>query len=58
MSFAVLSPRKSHLIGHFVLARRIESARFSRVDTYSPRNHVHVFRIARPGFHSGVPHLD
>lgn len=47
MSFAVLSTRKRYLIGHFVLARRIDHPRFTRVDTYSPRNHVHVFRIER-----------
>jgi hypothetical protein len=47
MSFAVLSPRKSWLHGHLVLARRVEHPRFSRIDTISPRNHVHVFRIDR-----------
>jgi hypothetical protein len=45
MSFAVLSTRRSYLVGHFVLARRIEHPRFTRVDTFSPRNHVHGFRI-------------
>ena len=47
MSFAVLSPRASFLVGHFVLARRVEHPRFTRVETYSPRNHLHAFRIER-----------
>jgi Domain of unknown function (DUF5655) len=45
MSFAVLSPRKDGLVGHFVLARRVEHPRFTRVETYSARNHLHAFRI-------------
>jgi hypothetical protein len=45
MSFAAVSVRKSHLVGHFVLARRIEHPRFTRVDTISQRNHVHQFRL-------------
>jgi hypothetical protein len=34
--------------GHFVFARRIPHARFARIDTMSPRNHVHHFRITSP----------
>lgn len=45
MSFAVLSPRASWLIGHFVLARRVDDPRFTRVETFSKRNHLHAFRI-------------
>ena len=45
MSFAVLSPRATSLIGHFVLARRVEHPRFTRVETFSKRNHLHAFRI-------------
>lgn len=45
MSFAVLSTRTSWLTGHFVLARRVEHPRFTRIDTISKKNHVHVFRI-------------
>ena len=45
MSFAAVSVRKNYLIGHLVLARRIESPRFLRVETFSPRNHLHAFRI-------------
>jgi hypothetical protein len=47
MSFAAVSVRRAHLVGHFVLARRLEHPRFPRVDTISPRNHVHHFRISK-----------
>jgi Domain of unknown function (DUF5655) len=46
MSFAVVSVRRAHLVGHFVLARRLEHPRFPRIDTISPKNHVHHFRIS------------
>jgi hypothetical protein len=29
-----------------VLARRVESPRVRRIDTFSPRNHLHAFRLA------------
>lgn len=45
MSFAAVVPRRRWLDGHLVLARRVADARFRRVDTISPRNHVHVFRL-------------
>jgi Domain of unknown function (DUF5655) len=48
MSFAQLSPRKRWVDGHLVLARRIEHARFRRVETFSPRNHLHQFRLLDP----------
>jgi len=48
MSFAAFMPRRNWLGGHLVLARRIDSPRFLRVDTYSPRNVVHAFRLALP----------
>jgi hypothetical protein len=48
MSFAAFMPRKNWLNGHLVLARRIDSPRFSRIDTYSPRNIVHAFKLATP----------
>jgi len=48
MSFAAFMPRRRWLAGHLVLARRIDSPRFLRVDTYSPRNVVHAFRLASP----------
>ena len=48
MSFAQVTPRRQWLDGHIVLARRIENPRFRKVQTFSPRNHVHVFRIKTP----------
>ena len=48
MSFAAFMPRRHWLGGHLVLARRIDSPRFLRVDTYSPRNVVHAFRLTSP----------
>ena len=48
MSFAAFVPRRHWLGGHLVLARRIDSPRFLRIDTYSPGNVVHTFRLASP----------
>ena len=31
-----------------VLARRVDSPRFTRVETYSPRNVLHAFRLTAP----------
>lgn len=46
MSFAQLTPRKSWLVGHLVLGRRVEDPRFTKIETISARNHVHHFRLA------------
>lgn len=48
MSFAAFMPRRRWLNGHLVLARRVDSPRFPRVDVYSPRNVVHAFRLVSP----------
>ena len=48
MSFAQLTIRRDWVLGHFVLARRTESPLFSKVETISPRNHVHHFRLDVP----------
>ena len=48
MSFAAFMPRRRWLSGHLVLARRIDSPRFVRIDTFSRRNIVHAFRLASP----------
>jgi hypothetical protein len=48
MSFGALVPRTRWVDGHVVLARRRESPRFARVKTYSPRNHLHAFRLIGP----------
>ena len=45
MSFAQLTPRRESMNGHLVLARRVEDPRFRKVDTMSPRSHVHHFRL-------------
>jgi len=43
--FAQVTPRMKWLDGHVVLARRLEHRRFRGIDTISPRNHVHHFRL-------------
>lgn len=48
MSFAAFTLRKRWVDGHVVLARRLESPRFRRIDYISPRNQVHVFRLKEP----------
>jgi hypothetical protein len=48
MSFAALMPRRHWLNGHLVLARSIDSTRFAGVQTYSPHNIVHTFRLHGP----------
>jgi Domain of unknown function (DUF5655) len=48
MSFAAFQPRRLWLGGHLVLARRVESPRFHRIEHYSARNVVHMFRLASP----------
>ena len=45
MSFIAVQVRRDYLTGHFVFARRVEHPRFTRVETFSPRNHLHAFRI-------------
>jgi len=49
MSFAQLTVRRHWVLGHFVLARRVEDALFTKIETISPRNHVHHFRLERAG---------
>jgi hypothetical protein len=45
MSFIAVSVRQDYLVGHFVFARRFEHSRFTRVESFSPRNHLHAFRL-------------
>jgi uncharacterized protein DUF5655 len=45
MSVAQLTSRARWIDGHVVLARRLEHPRFRRIETISPRNHVHHFRL-------------
>jgi hypothetical protein len=46
MSFAQITPRRQWLDGHVVLARRLDHPRFRKVETFSPRNHLHAFRLS------------
>ena len=49
MSFAQLTVRRDWVLGHFVLARRVEDEPlFTRVESFSPRNHLHAFRLDDP----------
>jgi uncharacterized protein DUF5655 len=45
MRFAGATPRKSCLICHFILPRRIDGARFHKIETFSPRCHAHYLRV-------------
>ncbi len=49
MSFAAFVIRKNWIDGHVVLARRLENRRFRRIETFSPRNHLHAFRFESVG---------
>lgn len=46
MSFAQLTPRRKWIDGHLVLARAVRDPMFRSVQTFSPRNHMHVFRLS------------
>jgi hypothetical protein len=48
MSFAQLTVRRDWVLGHLVLARRAESPLFTKIETFSPRNHLHAFRLDDP----------
>jgi hypothetical protein len=48
MSFAAVMLKRRWLDGHVVLARRLTDSRFRGIQTISPKNHVHQFRIASP----------
>jgi hypothetical protein len=54
MSFAQLTVRRRWVLGHFVLARRLEDPAFTRVETISTRNHVHHFRLESPDEVAGL----
>lgn len=46
MSFAQLSPKRGWIDGHLVLAEPMPRMFVRRIETISPRNHVHHFRLA------------
>jgi len=45
MSFAAFVIRQNWVDGHVVLARRLANPRFRRIESFSPRNHLHAFRF-------------
>ncbi len=45
MSFAAIMTRRGYLRGHLVLAERHENPCFCKIETISPRNHVHSFEL-------------
>lgn len=47
MSFAQLTPKRGWIDGHLVLAEPTERRFVRRIETISPRNHVHHFRLER-----------
>ncbi|HLJ49261.1 MAG TPA: DUF5655 domain-containing protein [Bryobacteraceae bacterium] len=47
MIFSAITLRQSELHGHVVLARRLENPRFTKIESLSPGNHVHHFRIGQ-----------
>ena len=49
MSFAAFVVRRNWVDGHVILARRLENPRFRRIETFSPRNHLHAFRFENVG---------
>lgn len=48
MSFAQLTPKQGWIDGHLVLAEPMPHPMVRRIVRYSPRNHVHEFRLAGP----------
>jgi hypothetical protein len=48
MRFAAVMPQAAALKGHLILSERVPAACFERIDSLSPRHHVHVFRLASP----------
>jgi hypothetical protein len=46
MRFAAVTPLKSGLKGHLILASRQQAACFDRVESLTPRSHLHAFRLA------------
>lgn len=45
MTFAAVVLKQRWLDAHVCLARRRKHPRFTRIESFSPRNHVHQFRI-------------
>jgi hypothetical protein len=45
MAFADVILKREWLDAYIILARRLENRRFTKIETLSPRNHIHYFRI-------------
>ncbi len=48
MAFADVILKRRWLDAYVILARRLEHPRFTKIETRSPRNHIHYFRIHTP----------
>ena len=48
MSYAAFTLRRRWVDGHVVLARKLDSSRFTRFEYFSPRNQLHAFRLSDP----------
>jgi hypothetical protein len=48
MSFAAFTLKRRWIDGHVVLARKLDSSRFTRFEYFSPRNQLHAFRLHDP----------
>lgn len=45
MTFAAVTLKAHDLNAHVVLSRRLENTRFTRIESITPRCHVHHFRV-------------
>lgn len=45
ITFADVILRKHWLDAHVILARRLQHPRFRKIESFSPRNHAHYFRL-------------
>ena len=48
MSYAAFTLRRRWIDGHVVLARKLDSSRFTRIEFFSPGNQLHAFRLREP----------
>jgi hypothetical protein len=48
MSFAGCVVKRDHVDAAVILTRRSDGARFTKIEAYLPRNHVHRFRLDGP----------
>jgi hypothetical protein len=53
MSFAQLTPRRGWIDGHLVLAAPTPRPFVRKIETFSPRNHTHHFRLRQAAELSG-----